>query len=358
MNKLKIGISIGDLNGIGLEVILKTLADERILKLCTPVLYGSSKVISYHRNIVNLPDFQYNNAKDASQIEADKINIVNCWNDNVNITLGKITEEGGRYAYIALERATKDLVAGGIDGLVTAPIHKKAMQLADFPFPGHTEYITKEAGAKDSLMLLVSDTMRVGLVTNHVPIKDVASKITKDRVLKKIIMMKDTLQIDFAKEKPIIAVLGLNPHAGDDGVIGEEDMNNIRPAIEEAKSKGILAFGPYSADGFFGSGQYNKFDGVLAMYHDQGLVAFKALSFGAGVNYTGGLNIVRTSPDHGTAYDIAGKNEADPASFRKALFLAIDIARNRQEHAELTSNPLQKKSTKIIQGEDEVLKED
>ena len=358
MNKLKIGISIGDLNGIGLEVILKTLADERILKLCTPVLYGSSKVISYHRNIVNLPDFQYNNAKDPSQIEADKINIINCWVDNVNITLGKVSEEGGKYAYIALERATKDLLAGGIDGLVTAPIHKKAMQMAGFPFAGHTEYIAKEAGAKESLMFLVSDAMRVGLVTNHVPIKDVASKITKDSVLRKIMMMRDTLRIDFAKEKPTIAVLGLNPHAGDDGVIGEEDMNAIRPAIEEAKLKGILAFGPYPADGFFGSGQYNKFDGILAMYHDQGLVAFKALSFGAGVNYTAGLNIVRTSPDHGTAYDIAGKNEADPASFRKALFLAIDIARNRQEHAELTSNPLQKKSTKIIQGEDEVLKED
>jgi 4-phospho-D-threonate 3-dehydrogenase / 4-phospho-D-erythronate 3-dehydrogenase len=358
MGKIKIGVTIGDINGIGLEVILKTLTDERIIKFCTPVLYGSSKVISYHKNIVGIPDFNYINAKDANQVDHDKINIINCWNENVNITLGKVSDLGGKYAFMALEKAIKDLNAGAIDALVTAPIHKKSMQLAGFPFPGHTEYITQEAGAKDSLMLMVSDAMKVGLVTNHLPIKDVASKMSKDRILKKIVTMAETLKVDFAKEKPTIAVLGLNPHAGDDGVIGEEDMNVIRPAIEDAKSRGILAFGPYSADGFFGSGQYNKFDGILAMYHDQGLVPFKALSFGAGVNYTAGLNIIRTSPDHGTAFDIAGSNVADPASFRKALYLAIDIARNRAEYAEMTANPLQKKSGKIIQGEDEVLNEE
>lgn len=357
MEKFKIGITIGDMNGIGLEVILKTLTDERILNLCTPVIYGSSKVVSYHKNIVSLPDFHYNSIKGAEQIDAGKINIVNCWNDNVNITLGKVSDIGGKFAFTALERATKDLSAGLIDAMVTAPIHKKAMQLADFPFAGHTEYITKEAGAKDSLMFMVSDAMRVGLVTNHIPIKDVASKIHKDRIMKKIQMMVDTLKIDFGIEKPTIAVLGLNPHAGDDGVIGEEDRTMIIPAVEEMKVKGVLAYGPFPADGFFGSGQYNKFDGILAMYHDQGLIPFKALSFGAGVNYTAGLSIVRTSPDHGTAYDIAGKNEADPSSFRKALFLAIDIARNRHEYAEMTANPIQKKSAKIIQGEDEILTE-
>jgi 4-hydroxythreonine-4-phosphate dehydrogenase len=358
MSKIKIGITIGDINGVGLEVILKTLTDERILNLCTPVIYGSSKVVSYHKNIVDLPDFNYNSIKDANQIENGKINIVNCWNDNVNITLGKVSDVGGKYAYVALERATKDLSNGLIDGLVTAPINKKSMQLAEFPFPGHTEYITKEVGAKDSLMFMVSDAMKVGLVTNHLPIKDVASKMHKERILKKINMMADTLKIDFGIEKPTIAVLGLNPHAGDEGVIGEEEITQIRPAIQEAKDKGVMAFGPFSADGFFGAGQYNKYDGILAMYHDQGLIPFKALSFGAGTNYTAGLNIIRTSPDHGTAFDIAGKNEADPSSFRKALFLAIDIVKNRWDYMEMTANPLQKKSNRIIQGEDEILKED
>jgi 4-hydroxythreonine-4-phosphate dehydrogenase len=231
------------------------------------------------------------------------------------------------------------------------------MQLAGFPFPGHTEYITQELGSKESLMFLVSDGMKVGLVTNHVPIKDVASQVTKAKVLDKIKIMYETLHIDFAIEKPTIAVLGLNPHAGDEGVIGQEDIEIIRPAIEEAKKKGVMAFGPFSADGFFGSGQYNKYDGILAMYHDQGLVPFKALSFGTGVNYTAGLGAVRTSPDHGTAFDIAGKNEADPASFRKALFLAIDIARNRKDYLEMHANPLVRNKAKF-EGEDEVIIEE
>lgn len=356
MEKLKIGISIGDINGIGLEVILKTLIDERILKHCTPIVYGSSKVVSYHKNIVSLPDFQYQSIRSVDQVEHDKINILNCWNDNVNINLGKITDVGGIYAFKSLEFAVKDLHAGLIDALVTAPINKKSMQLANFPFPGHTEYITQVLGGKESLMLLVSDTMRVGLVTNHTPIKDVASQITKAKILEKINILKETLNVDFAIEKPTIAVLGLNPHAGDEGVIGEEELDIVRPAIEEAKKKGILAFGPYPADGFFGSGQYNKFDAVLAMYHDQGLVPFKALSFGTGVNYTAGLSAVRTSPDHGTAYDIAGKNEADPASFRKALYTAIDIARNRYDYTEMHANPIVRNKAKF--DEDEVLTEE
>jgi 4-hydroxythreonine-4-phosphate dehydrogenase len=358
MDKLKIGISIGDINGIGLEVILKTIIDERILKLCTPIIYGSSKVVSYHKNIVNLPDFQYQNIRSIDQIDPDKINILNCWNDNVNITLGKVTESGGAFALKSLEAAVKDLKMGGIDALVTAPIHKKAMEIAGFPFLGHTEYITQELGGNESLMLLVSDGMKVGLVTNHIPIKDVASKITKEKILEKIQILQETLHIDFAIEKPTIAVLGLNPHAGDDGVIGEEDKNIISLAIEEAKKKGIMAFGPFPADGFFGSGQYNKYNAILAMYHDQGLVPFKALSFGTGVNYTAGLSAVRTSPDHGTAYDIAGKNEADPASFRKALFTAIDIARNRLDYMEMRSNPLVRNKVKLDEVEDEILTEE
>lgn len=357
MDKIKIGISIGDINGIGLEVILKTLIDTRINKLCTPIIYGSSKVVSYHKNIVSLPDFQYQNIKSADQVDHEKINILNCWNDTVNITLGKVNEIGGQYAFKSLEAAVKDLAAGHIDALVTAPIHKKAMQMADFPFLGHTEYITQELGGKESLMFLVSKGMKVGLVTNHTPIKDIASKITKSKILEKIKIMEETLRIDFAIEKPTIAVLGLNPHAGDEGVIGEEEINIIRPAIDEAKKKGILAFGPFPADGFFGSGQYNKYDAVLAMYHDQGLVPFKALSFGSGVNYTAGLRGVRTSPDHGTAFDIAGKNEAEPASFRQALFLAIDIARNRHEYADMHANPLKRNKVKLSE-EDEILKEE
>lgn len=358
MDKLKIGISIGDINGIGLEVILKTVIDERILKLCTPVIYGSSKVVSYHKNIVNLPDFQYQNIRSIEQIDTDKINILNCWNDNVNITLGKVTESGGSFAFKSLEAAVKDLKNGNLDALVTAPIHKKAMEIAGFPFPGHTEYITQELGGKESLMFLVSGGMKVGLVTNHIPIKDVASKITKAKIMEKIQILQETLHIDFAIEKPTIAVLGLNPHAGDEGVIGDEDMNIILPAIEEAKKKGIMAFGPFPADGFFGSGQYNKYDAILAMYHDQGLVPFKALSFGTGVNYTAGLSAVRTSPDHGTAHDIAGKNEADPASFRKALFTAIDIARNRFDYMEMRANPLVRNKVKLEEVEDEILTEE
>lgn len=358
MEKLKIGISIGDINGIGLEVILKTVIDERILKLCTPIIYGSSKVVSYHKNIVNLPDFQYQNIRNIEQIDPDKINILNCWNDNVNITLGKVTEAGGSFAFKSLEAAVKDLKNGGIDALVTAPIHKKAMEIAGFPFPGHTEYITEVLEGKESLMLLVSGGMKVGLVSNHIPIKDVAAKITKDKIIEKIQILQETLHIDFAIEKPTIAVLGLNPHAGDDGVIGDEERNIIIPAIEEAKKKGIMAFGPFPADGFFGSGQYNKYDAILAMYHDQGLVPFKALSFGTGVNYTAGLPSVRTSPDHGTAYDIAGKNEADPASFRKALFTAIDIARNRLDYMEMRANPLVRNKVKLEEVEDEILTEE
>ncbi|MBK8703573.1 MAG: 4-hydroxythreonine-4-phosphate dehydrogenase PdxA [Saprospiraceae bacterium] len=357
MNKIKVGISMGDMNGIGLEVILKTLSHPKILDSCIPIVYGSTKVVSYHKNIVDV-DFPFQPIRAVNQLVTDKINIVNCWQENVNITLGKPSEAGGKYAYRALEAAVLDLKQGQIDALVTAPINKHAMQQAGFAFPGHTEYITHQLGAQESLMLMVSNGMYVGLATNHLPIGQVARAITKELIMRKIQIMNDALRIDFDIDRPTIAVLGLNPHAGDHGVIGDEEEKFIRPAIVEMKKRGILVMGPFSADGFFGSGQYNKFNGILAMYHDQGLIPFKALSFGSGVNYTAGLSAVRTSPDHGTAYDIAGQNEADPSSFRQALFMAIDIARNRQNHTEMHQNALVRRSKPRVEGEDELLEEE
>ena len=357
--KPKIGISIGDINGIGLEVILKTIENPKITEMCTPVIYGSSKVVSYHKNIVGIQDFVYNSIRGIDQIDNDKINIINCWQDNVNIMLGKVNEVGGQYAFKSLEAAVIDLKKGAIDALVTAPINKKAMQMAGFPFPGHTEYITQELGVKQSVMLMLSDNLRVGLVTNHLPLKDVAAAITKELIIRKATILRDALKIDFGIEKPTIAILGLNPHAGDEGVLGQEEEAIIRPAIEELKHRGIMAFGPYAADGFFGSGQYKKFDATLAMYHDQGLVPFKTLSFGDGVNYTAGLSGIRTSPDHGTGFDIVGKNEADPSSFRKALFVAIDAAKHRAEYIEMHADPVYKKAKNITESSvDEVLRED
>ncbi len=356
MDKLKIGITIGDINGVGLEVILKTLDHEKITDICTPVIYGSSKVVSYHKNIVGT-DFHFNNTRGADELYEGKINIVNCWQENVNITLGKPSDLGGKYAYMSLEYATLDLKNGLIDALVTAPINKHAMKLVDFPFPGHTEYLTKELGAEESLMFMINDGLRIGLVTNHVPIREVAERITRELLLRKLQIMYDSLRIDFGIDRPTIAVLGLNPHAGDQGVIGDEEETLIRPVVIELKKKGQLVMGPFAADGFFGSGQYRKFDGILAMYHDQGLIPFKALSFGEGVNFTAGLAGVRTSPDHGTAFDIAGQNQADPSSFRKALFVALDIARHRKLYAEMHANVLVKKEKPIAEEEDEIIEE-
>ena len=355
MNKPTIGISVGDINGIGLEVILKTLDDHKILNLFTPVIYGSSKVVSYHKNIVHAENFQFQGVRDAGSLIRDPkiVNVVNCWQENVNITLGKATAEGGSYAAQSLEWAVADLKHGLIDALVTAPINKKAMELAKFPFPGHTEYLTHEMGVKNSLMLLVHDGLRVGLATGHISLKEVAAKLTKERIMSKIQILNETLKIDFGIERPTIAVLGLNPHAGDEGVLGDEEERIIRPAIVELKKRGIIAMGPFAADGFFGAGQYKKFDGVLAMYHDQGLAPFKALSFSEGVNYTAGLPLVRTSPDHGTGFDLVGKNEANPSSFRQAIFLAIDIVRNRHDYAEAHANPIQTRHR--YEGEDEVI---
>lgn len=342
MDKIRIGISIGDINGIGLEVIIKALNHSGMLNLCTPVIYGSSKVLSYHKNIVGLDDFQFSVTKSADRLKRGAVNIVNCWQDDVNITIGKLSESSGKYAKISLEQAVVDLKNGYIDALVTAPINKKAMQNASFEFTGHTEFFADAFEIKDTLMFLVNDTLRVGLVTNHLPLKEVASAVTKEAILKKLNLLHDSLKIDFAIDKPKIAVLALNPHASDEGVIGDEEEQIIRPAVIEAKKNGMLAMGPFPADGFFGSSQYQKFDGILAMYHDQGLIPFKALSFGDGVNYTAGLPIVRTSPDHGTAYDIAGENKANPSSFRQAIFLAIEIAKNRFNYNDMNANPLVK----------------
>lgn len=356
MEKLKIGITVGDINGIGLEVILKTLTHEKIFELCNIFIYGSSKVVSYHKNIVGT-EFAFQITKGIERFSEDKMNVVNCWQENVNITLGKPSDLSGKYAIISLNAAVKDLKDNLIDGLVTAPINKYAMQMANFPFPGHTEYLTHELSTSGSLMLMVHDTLRVGVVTNHIPIRQVAQEVTKERILQKLNILDKSLKMDFGIERPTIAVLSLNPHAGDGGVIGKEDDEIVRPAIAEAKQNGILAIGPYPADGFFGSAMYKKFDAVLAMYHDQGLVPFKTLSFGGGINYTAGLSAVRTSPDHGTAYDIAGKNEADPSSFRRALFAAIDIARHRKEYLKMRENALVRRSEVLQNSEDEIIED-
>jgi len=357
MDKAKIGISIGDINGIGLEVIIKTLVNEKILDYCVPVVYGSSKVISYHKNIVGV-DFQFHTTRGGDRLLDDKVNVVNCWQENVNITLGKASDLSGKYAFRSLEFATTDLKSGQIDALVTAPINKEAMNLSGFPFPGHTEYLTHQLGAEESLMFMVSDNLKVGLVTNHLPVREVGAAINKELILRKIEIMHESLRIDFGIERPTIAVLGLNPHASDNGLIGDEEEQFIRPAVIECKKKGMLVMGPFPADGFFGSGQHQKYDAILAMYHDQGLIPFKVLSFGSGTNFTAGLVGVRTSPDHGTAFDIAGKNEADPSSFRKALFLAIDIVRNRKAYQEMHANALVKKEKPVgADDEDEIIED-
>lgn len=350
-DKLKIGISAGDINGIGMEVILKTLEDKRILSLCTPVIYSSNKIVSYHKNTIEIEDITFHNAKDIQSLNPNAVNIINCWVDTVKINIGRPSEEGGKYAFMSLEQAVDDLKNGHIDALVTAPINKKSMQLSGFEFPGHTEYLTSKLEAKESLMLMVSDTLRVGLATNHLPISKVAAAITKEGLLEKIQLMNKTLKVDFGIEKPAIAIMGLNPHAGDEGVIGTEEIEVIIPAIQAARAQGILAIGPYSADGFFGSGNYTNFDGILAMYHDQGLVPFKTLAAEGGVNFTAGLPFVRTSPDHGTAFDIAGQNLAEADSFRQALYLAIDCTRQRADYEELTKNPL--KIIEVSYGEED-----
>lgn len=339
-NNIKIAISHGDVNGIGYEIIIKTLSDIRILELCTPVIFGSPKVAAYHRKAINAASFTSLTVKDAAEATRRKVNIVNCVDDTIKVELGKSTEEAGKASFMALEAATNAVLNKTADVLVTCPINKYNIQSADFSFPGHTEYLAEKDGNAEPLMLMVSPQMKIGVATGHIPLMEVPIQLTKDLILKKLKIINKSLIEDFAIRKPRIAVLGLNPHAGDNGLLGKEEIDIIIPAIEKAKEKGIMAFGPFPADGFFGSDAFSKFDAVLAMYHDQGLVPFKALSFDSGVNFTAGLSIVRTSPAHGTAYDLAGKNLASEESFRQAMYLAIDIFNNRQMHDEITKNPL------------------
>jgi len=328
--KIKIGITQGDINGIGYEVILKTLEDNRILELCVPIIYGSPKVAAYHRKALELNQNLnlINSAADAS----DKhVNIINCNSDEVKVELSQCTQIAGEAAFQAIEKATADLKSGALDAIVTAPINKKNIQSAQFTFPGHTEYFEQTFGKKgDALMLLVSDRLRVAVATGHVPVSKVAQTLTKELILNKIKTLNKTLKQDFGIDRPRIAVLGLNPHSGDQGVIGNEEQEIIKPAVTEALENEIICVGPLPSDGFFGSDDYTKYDAILAMYHDQGLIPFKLLSMDSGVNFTAGLSVVRTSPDHGTAYDIAGKNVASENSFRQALYTAIDIVRNRK----------------------------
>ncbi len=337
--KVIVGISQGDVNGIGLEVVLKTLMEPGIIEVCTPILFSSQKTVSYYRKVLGLEEFNFAPIKDFTQINTKKVNVFVCYDEEVNIEMGKATEVGGKYAFQSLQKATEALVNKNIDALVTAPINKSNIQSDDFKFVGHTEYLGSQLNG-DPLMLMCSDNgLRIAVVTGHIPVKDISSKITIETVTKKITQLHESLIKDFGVRKPKIAVLGLNPHAGDGGAIGNEDKDVIIPAIQKLNLNGII-YGPYSADGFFGNGTYKQFDGVLAMYHDQGLIPFKTLAFNEGVILTAVLSAVRTSPDHGTGYDIAGKNIANDQSFKKALYAAIDIFKNRQLYAEITENPL------------------
>ena len=337
---VKIGITHGDVNGIGYEVILKMLSDARLLEMFTPVVYGSSKVASYYKKTLDLGEINFHIIRSADQALDGKANLINISNKEIRIELGESTEVAGEMAFLALEQAVDDLKHGRIDALVTAPINKKNIQREDFHFPGHTEYLAQRFQTSNSLMLMVGSGIRIGVVTGHIPLREVSSQITSTLIMEKLRVFSQALKRDFNILKPKIAVLGLNPHAGDHGVLGLEEDEVIIPALQDALNEGILAFGPYPADGFFGSSVFTQFDGILAMYHDQGLIPFKTMSFDQGVNYTAGLPFVRTSPAHGTAYNIAGKNEASPTSFREAVYLAIDLARNRKMFDEASADPL------------------
>jgi len=356
--RVKVGITHGDMNGIGYEIIMKTFHDPRMLDSITPVVYGSSKVASYHRKSLNISEINFNLVKNADSAIAKRMNIVNVTHEEVKIDIGKSTEIAGQLAYKALEAAVQDLLQHHIDVLVTAPINKKNMQTSNFKFPGHSEYLTDKAGSKEHLMLMVCDKLRIGVITGHIPLKDVSGAISTELIFRKIDLMNRSLTRDFGIRKPKIAVLGLNPHAGDLGVIGMEEAEIITPAVEQAWNRNMIVYGAYSADGFFGSNNYLKFDGILAMYHDQGMIPFKTLSFDRGINFTAGLPFVRTSPAHGTAYDIAGKNEASHNSFREAVYLAIDIFNNRKAFDEMNSHPLQNYLKEIEYNTDAVIEKE
>ena len=343
--KIKVGITHGDINGIGYEVLLKALGDTRITELCTPVIYGSAKIANYYRKGMELPEFKLFQIDSPDSAAADEINIINVVGEDCKLEPGQPTPNGGKAALAALERAVSDLRDGLIDVLVTAPINKKTIHSDDFNFPGHTEYLQDRLGeGHQAMMIMCAEGLRVALVTIHEPISNVAGAITSKGITDKLVAFNRSLVEDFGIHGPRIAVLSLNPHAGDGGIIGSEETEIIAPAIEEAMKRKVLAFGPYAPDGFFGSGNYTKFDGVLAMYHDQGLTPFKVLAGERGVNFTAGLPYVRTSPDHGTAYDIVGQGKADEQSMREAIYSAIDIYRNRRREAAATANPLRRQS--------------
>jgi 4-hydroxythreonine-4-phosphate dehydrogenase len=345
-DKIKIGISHGDINGISYEVIIKTLMDSRINEICTPIIYGSPKVAAYHRNALDIEDFSLTGISSPDEARGNKSYIINCVDENIRVELGKSTESAGIDSFKALNAATDALESGKIDALVTGPVNKQNIQHSDFSYNGHTEYLQARFKVDEVMMLMVSELLKVGLVAGHVPISALSSMITQELVVEKLKILARSLLVDFGIRNPRIAVLGLNPHAGDDGLLGSEEQKVITPAIEQAKKLGIMALGPYAADGFFGAGRFSRFDAVLAMYHDQGLAPFKSLSMDTGVNFTAGLPVVRTSPAHGTAYELAGKNEASATSFRNALYLAIDVARNRELYKEISADPLEAGQTK------------
>jgi 4-hydroxythreonine-4-phosphate dehydrogenase len=340
-----VGISIGDLNGIGSEVILKTFEDSRMLELCTPVIFANAKVLSFVKKSFT-STVQFHGIENLDQVVIGKVNVFNLWKEGVDINLGINDEKIGEYAIKSFVAATKALKEDQIDVLVTAPINKYNIQSEEFKFPGHTDYLDQELEG-NALMMMVQDNLRVGLLTDHLPLSEVSSKLTEELIIRKIETIKKSLIQDFSIVKPKIAVLSLNPHAGDGGVIGKEDDLILKPVLKKIFEKGTMVFGPFPADGFFGSGQYEKYDAIIATYHDQGLIPFKTLSFGKGVNYTAGLNKVRTSPDHGTAYDIAGKDMADYNSFKEAVYLAIDVFRSRQQYEEITEKPLKIKEKQL-----------
>ncbi len=347
-NKPIIGISCGDLNGIGIELIIKTLSDNRILDICTPVIFANNKVINFYRKSLPENNANFVTIKELNRINNKQVNLFNCWEEEVNITPGTLNDIGGKYAVLRLVTAAQAIKNGEINGLVTAPIHKKNTQSATYNFTGHTPYLKNLFAASDVAMFMVAQNLKVALVTEHVAIKDITQHIKKDAILSKLQIMNDSLKKDFGISKPKIAVLGLNPHSGDEGLIGKEDEEIIKPSIKAAKEKDIFCFGPYPADAFFARGQYQNFDGVLAMYHDQGLIPFKSLAIGEGINFTAGIKGVRTSPDHGVAFDIAGQGKADEASFREAIFTCVDIINAREEFETQYKNPLKKMSAGML----------
>ncbi len=332
-HKPLIAFTVGDINGVGPELILKAFSNKKVLQICTPVIYGSSKLFSFYKKELKIHEFNYKQIEDISDADNRKVNIINCWQDDIKITPGESTQDGGKASFLSLKLAAKDWSDGKVDALVTAPINKNNIQREDFKFPGHTEYLTELSGEKDSLMLMTSPFLKLGVATGHIPLSDVSKSLNTVGIVNKGAILNKILKSDFGIQRPKIAILGVNPHAGDGGLLGKEDDEVVFPAINKLKEKNILAFGPFSADGFFGTSNFKSYDGILAMYHDQGLIPFKTIAFEEGVNFTAGLKLVRTSPDHGTAYEIAGKGKVNISSFLNAIYTAIDVLKNRKEFA-------------------------